>query len=253
MRSAPHVQPARQDSFRRNPPLDAVLHRLARSRRSPRELELQSLRQLAFGSCARIRAHSFANITSSIDSPCAMRDLQQLCSAVKRIRKLAPPARLPAVASAPSSTMNPPPIEKYVRSTINCSRIVVSRNPQSVRMLRSRSRRKHRCAIEQQIPRLVELDGSPSRKLKLLRCADLRHRRSIAARIDGRRFIPRQTQQHRAVRSVPHPSQRQRPVKLPSTRSTRTSRPSIRGPVQSGTRRASAPWCANSKVQRQIL
>ena len=86
---------------------------------------------------------------------------------MKRIRKLHSPLtclqRLRAILNDEATA------DREERAFLDdLSRGVERRNPQSVRVLRSCARRKHRCTIEDQVPRLIEFDASLPRKLKTL-------------------------------------------------------------------------------------
>ena len=180
------------------------------------------------------------------------RNFQQLRRTVKGIRQpflhLIRRSRLHAILDDESATNGK---EGALIDLGPCS--VICRQPQTIRMLRARSRRKHDLALEEQILRLIESDTSYPCELELLRRTDLRHRCLNHCRINRRRLIPRQTQQHGAIRSVSHPGQRKRTKQL-HLHAVYTSqvRRSTRVLVQSGTPRASGPSCANSKVQRQV-
>ena len=142
-----------------------------------------------------------------------LRDFQQLRGTVEGIWQpcflLTRECRLRTILD------NEPATNRKIRALFDSIPDPVKRGQsQTVRMLRARSRRKHGLAFEMQVSRLIKSDTAHPREIQHLLRADLRHRRFNCCRIDRRRLIPRQPQQHRSIRTVSHSGQGKRAVKL---------------------------------------
>ena len=155
MRSPPHIQSARQNAFSG----DAAL-----ARKSFIVCQITSMRSRTTSTGARfcVPRHQGALVLKhelADRKLIGVRRSQQLCRAVKRKWNRSPAVRLRQLASAPSSAMNPPPIEKNVRSSSTAPAASKALQTKSVGMLRARTRRKHDCSLKDQVACFIECES----------------------------------------------------------------------------------------------
>ena len=135
--------------------------------------------ELAAGSAACRRAHSLASINGRwrVNGRARSRAVQRRCETDKEARFQAELAG--RADSAPSSAMNPPPMEKNVRShrTAPATSNAVNRRPLGC-WVRAPGR-KHLIAMEEQVARFVERDWPIAREARC--CLEAR----IAATVDS--------------------------------------------------------------------
>ena len=212
MRSPPHIQSTRQNSFRRDAAVDAILHRL------PDYLDpgANTLFCRLFCSAAFFAPQTRAFICEHnlvYREPMRLRGFKQLRRTMKRVRDLH--FRLACRQSLRPVLDNEPSANREESSFVQHISCCIHRaQTKSVGMLCARTRRKHDCSLKDQVLCLIELNRTFSRELQLPRRSDRGYSRFNRCRVNRSRFIPGQAQQHGAICSVPHPGQRKRPIQL---------------------------------------
>ena len=108
--------------------------------------------------------------------------------------------------------MNPPPMEKNVRSerTAPAASNAVKRS--AVRMACSRAGRKHLVAVKDQVARLIEFDSAPAGKLDAPGGANCSNCGLNRRGIDGGWLIAGEAEKDRAIGSVAEAGESQRAV-----------------------------------------